>query len=260
MQQAVKEIDTRGYSRLEGVYSVEDVRKAKELLNLWRGKTADQLAVAPYLDFGQTVVYNLLNKDLFFVKLLFASEEIEKIMVHFLNDIWYKQIPAGQPNYILRGSGGRSSNGALPLHIDSYVPYLGSYVYSLQYSIVLEDQDEMNGCTIVVPGSHKSGQYADQSALKDAIPIRSKAGDVVIWDSRLWHGATANTSGQTRWAIVSTFVRWWIKQVSNVTGSLPKEIYESLSNKEKSILGFCSIPPDNEFKGIDMKTGYDDLI
>jgi len=260
MQQAIKDIDTLGYSRLTGVYSAGDVQRALELLNLWRDKTKDQLAPTPFLDSGQTVVYHLQNKDIFFLRLLFASKEIEKILIHYLNDVWYKQIPAGQPNYILRAYGARSSNHALPLHIDSYVPYMGSHIFSLQYSIVLEDQDETNGCTIVVPGSHKSGEYADQSALKDAIPIPSKAGDVVIWDSRLWHGTTANISGKTRWAMVATFVRWWIKQVSNVTGSLPKDIYERLNNKEKSILGFCSIPPDNEFKGIDMKAGYDDLI
>lgn len=260
VQQAIKDIDTIGYCQLASVYSTDDVQKAKGLLDIWRERTADRLAAKPFLDSGQTVVYNLQNKDIFFLKLIFASEEIEKILIHYLNDIWYKQIPIDQPNYILRACGARTSKRALPLHIDSYVPYLGSHIYSLQYSIVLDDQDESNGCTIVVPGSHKSGDYAPQSALKDAIPIRSKPGDVVIWDSRLWHGTTENTSGRMRWAIVSTFVRWWLKQFSNVTGSLPKDIYEKLSDKEKSILGFCSIPPDDEFSGIDMKSGYSDLI
>jgi ectoine hydroxylase-related dioxygenase (phytanoyl-CoA dioxygenase family) len=259
MQDAIKSIDVQGYCTLKNVYSSEDVQRAKELLTVWSDRTAAGLAARPFLDSGQTVVYNLQNKDMFFLKLLFAPEEIEKILIHYLNDIWYKQIPRTQPNYILRSLGARSSKNALPLHIDSFIPYLGSHVYSLQYSIVLEDQDESNGCTIVVPGSHKSGEYAPQSALKDAIPIRSKAGDAVIWDSRLWHGTTENIGGRTRWAIIATFVRWWIKQFSNVSGSLPRDIYGKLTDKEKSILGFCSIPPDDEFQRIDMKLGYADL-
>src|SRR5882762_5382734 len=136
IQEVIRNIDTRGYCLLPGIYSAEDVQKARELLNIWREKTADRLAARPYLDSGQTLVYNLQNKDIFFLKMVFASEEIEKILIHYLNDVWYKQIPAGQPNYILRACLGRTSNHALPLHIDSYVPYLGSHIYSVQYSIV----------------------------------------------------------------------------------------------------------------------------
>jgi ectoine hydroxylase-related dioxygenase (phytanoyl-CoA dioxygenase family) len=259
VQQAIKEIDTNGYCKLKGIYGSDDIRKAQALLVSWREKTAQRLAASPAINAGHPAVYNLQNKDIFFLRLAFASEEIERILVHYLNDVWYKQIPRGQPNYILRTLAARSSSHAMPLHIDSFVPYLGSHVYSMQFSIVLEDQDESNGCTIVVPGSHLSGEYAPQSALKEAIPIRSKAGDVVVWDSRLWHATTANVSNKTRWAILATFVRWWVKQYSNVTGTLPPDIYEELTDKEKSILGYCSVPPDDEFQRIDIKQGYADL-
>jgi hypothetical protein len=259
MERAIHEIDKQGYAKIPNLYRADDIKKASDLVVRWNKYTEPSLAAPPSLNVGHENVYNLQNKDIFFIKLVLSNRLLEGILIHYLNDRWFKQIPAEDPNYILRGLVARSSHHAMPLHIDSFMPYLSPFVYSLQFSIVLEDQTEANGCTIVVPGSHLSGQYAPQSALKDAVPIPSKAGDVVIWDSRLWHATTANTTGNTRWAIIASFVRWWIKQSSDVTRGLPSEFYAQLSDKEKAILGFCSMPPVSEFQRIETKVGYADL-
>jgi ectoine hydroxylase-related dioxygenase (phytanoyl-CoA dioxygenase family) len=129
----------------------------------------------------------------------------------------------------------------------------------MQYVIVLEDQSPANGCALVVPGSHQWGQYAAQDRLKEAVPIESKAGDVVLWDTRLWHATTANTTSGTRWAMFATFVRWWIKQLFNITQNFPREFYDRLTLAQKAVLGFCSVPYNNEFEGIDFKKGYEHL-
>ena len=55
-------------------------------------------------------------------------------------------------------------------------------------------------------------EYADQNTFQKAKPILTSAGDLVIWDSRLWHGAKENHSNNDRWSLISTFTRWWIKQ------------------------------------------------
>ncbi|MFW6027497.1 MAG: phytanoyl-CoA dioxygenase family protein, partial [bacterium] len=170
------------------------------------------------------------------------------------------QIPRNEPNYLLRSFIARSSNKKLPMHLDSFVPYLGNHVIIMQASIVLEDQSAANGCTVVVPGSHLYGRYTTQDAFREAVPVESKAGDIVIWDSRLWHGTTENRSGKTRWAMVGTFCRWWMKQHWNITQNLPQEIYEQLTDSQRAILGFCSIPARDETTGIDLKRGYDDLL
>jgi ectoine hydroxylase-related dioxygenase (phytanoyl-CoA dioxygenase family) len=214
----------------------------------------------PYLNTNQPNIYNLQNKDFFFLEALFMPKEIEAILKHFLNDKWFKQIPQEYPNYILRSFGARSSNTALPLHIDSFIPYAGENAIAMQYAIALEDQSEENGCTVVVPRSHQSAEYATSEALRDAITIEPRAGDVVMWDSRLWHGTTANTTSGTRWAMIATFTRWWVKQHFNITDNLPQSNYEKLTDSQKAILGFCSIPYNTEYEGIDLKRGYDKLL
>jgi hypothetical protein len=214
----------------------------------------------PFLNRGHDVLYNLQREDVMYARPFTDNPLVMAILRGLLNDTWYKQIPQDQPNFILRALAGRSSGeGAMPLHIDSFVPSSGKHCIACQVAVVLEDQTPERGCTVVVPGSHLSDRYADQSAMADAIPIQSKAGDIVIWDSRLWHGALGNTSGNSRWSLIATFVRWWMKQNFDVTGTLPQPIYEALTDDEKAVFGYCSLPPRDEYERTDIKTGHDSL-
>lgn len=258
---AVHELEALGYCRLEGVYDRAVVDEALQRVRYWYEESRDRCSRnVPFLNLDQPTVYNLQNKDICFLRLLFAPRILQDILVYFLNDRWFRQIPEQEPNFLLRSFIARSSNKRLPMHLDSFVPYLGSYVIIMQASIILEDQIAENGCTVVVPGSHLSGQYTTQEAFNQAVPVESKAGDIVIWDSRLWHGTPENRSGRTRWAIVATFCRWWMKQHWNITQNLPQEIYEQLTDSQRAILGYCSIPARDETTGIDLKRGYESLL
>jgi ectoine hydroxylase-related dioxygenase (phytanoyl-CoA dioxygenase family) len=227
---------------------------------LTASRAAPSGADTPFLNRGHEVLYNLQREDVRYLRMFTGDPRIMAVLQGLLNDTWYKQIPQGQPNFILRSLIGRSSGqGVLPLHIDSFIPSSGALCHACQVAIVLEDQTPERGCTVVVPGSHRSDAYADPAAMADAIPIESKAGDVVIWDSRLWHGALGNTTGNSRWALIGTFVRWWVKQNFDVTGTLPEAIYAAHTDDERAILGYCSMPPRDEYERTDIKSGHAQL-
>ncbi len=260
LDSAIQQLEDVGYCRLQQVFDADRVADALQRIQNWYEKSKNNSSVrVPFLNIDQPTVYSLQNRESFFLNLLFEPKILQDILIHFLNDRWFKQIPQDEPNYILRSFIARSSNKVLPMHLDSFVPYLGSHVIIMQLSIILQDQNAENGCTLVVPKSHLSGEYATQESFEDAVPIESKAGDVVIWDSRLWHGTKENRTTDTRWAIIATFCRWWMKQQWNVPRKLPDEIYQQLTDSQKAVLGFCSFPYDDETDGIDMKRGYDDL-
>lgn len=255
--ECIAAIERNGYCYVSQMFSPEQVSTALERIRGWFDKTlSSQSERMPVLNKNQPMVYNLQSKDLFLLRMVLGCELIEKVLMHFLNDKWFTSIPADAPNYILRSFLARSSNHQMPLHIDSFVPYEGPHVFIMQCSIVLEDQTEDNGCTVLIPGSHLSGKYCAQEAFPTAVPMKARAGDLVFWDSRIWHGARQNTSGGTRWAMIATFCRWWIKQAFNIPGNLTQELYDQLSDREKGVLGYCSVPYDNEFHGIDMKRNY----
>ena len=260
MNYYLKQIEKDGYCIFPQSLSklqVDDfLTKIKNLYQETKDKICQD---TPYLNTNQPNVYNLQNKDIDFIRLLLENKEIEYILIKFLNDKWYKQIHQDQPNYILRSFGARSSNSSLPLHIDSFIPYKGNETIAMQVVIVLEDMSVENGCTVAIPGSHQTGEYADNTKFDKATPLLLKAGDIAIWDSRLWHGTTTNKTNETRWAIIATFTRWWVKQHFDITKSLPENIKTQLSQKEKSILGFASIPHLSEYEGIEIKKGYNEL-
>jgi ectoine hydroxylase-related dioxygenase (phytanoyl-CoA dioxygenase family) len=255
-----EQIKKNGYCILHQALSQTQVNDFLNKIKKLYEETKNEICQdVPYLNTNQPNIYNLQNKDVNFIKLLFDNKEIENILIDCLNDKWYKQIPQDQPNYIIRSFGARSSNSSLPLHIDSFIPYQGEETIAVQVAIVLEDMSIENGCTVAIPGSHQTGKYADNTKFNEAIPLLLKAGDIAIWDSRIWHGTTDNKTEGTRWAIIATFTRWWIKQHFDITKALPENIKKQLSQKEKSILGFASVPYLSEYEGIEMKKGYGDL-
>ena len=167
-------------------------------------------------------------------------------------------MPKSKPNYIVNYFNARSSGLKLDLHIDCHIPFKSKKTFMMQFVFLLEESKKSNGCTIVVKGSHKSGKFSNRKS-KNITYLQGSPGDLIIWDSRLWHGTTDNKLKKSRWAIIVTFSSWFIKQKMDITRSLPNKIFNMCSKMQKQILGFCSIPPTSEKERINTKTGYENL-
>jgi hypothetical protein len=251
----------RGFTVIPGGVSARDAGELlSNLLRLHAARRRAPDAEQPFLNRGHDVLYNLQSEGVMYLRQFSRNTLVMEILRSLLNDLYYKQIPPDRPNFILRAMAGRSSgNSSLPLHIDSFVPSSGRHCIACQVAIVLEDQTPETGCTLVVPGSHRSDEYAPQDAMSRAIPLETRAGDIVIWDGRLWHGALGNKTDRSRWSVIATFVRWWLKHNFDIPGTLPQAIYDELDDDEKTMLGYCSIPPRDEFERIDIKAGHGQL-
>lgn len=257
VETAIADIVESGYGVLPEVFDPARVSEALATVQaLAQAQRGREPAAPPRLDAGQETVYNLQNKSTALLKLLLQCTSARAVLMHFLNDRWHRAIPLHEPNYILRSYSARNNRVAAPMHIDSFIPYTGPHPLSMQVAVVLEAQDVDNGCTLVAPGSQQSGEYVTQAQRAECVPVRSQAGDVVIWDSRIWHGTGENHSGRSRWSLIATFVRWWVKQGYRITDNLPQAVYAQLDDSEKAILGFCSLPYNDEYEGVDFKASY----
>lgn len=211
----------------------------------------------PSRDVLDKIIYSIHNYDKTFLDLL-VSPLVRSVAITKLNDPYYRFLPPELPNYTLLYFNARSSGLALDLHIDSHIPYLSNHLTNMQFVFFLEDSTVDNGCTVVVPGSHTSGSYTDRD-LTNVTPVEVKAGDLVFWDSRLWHGTLENKINQSRWALVATMGQWWVKPALDLVRSINPSIYKQCTDEQKLLLGFCSVPPVNEFIRNNTKCGYDFL-
>lgn len=249
LSQNIAELETYGYTILKNA-----IVDHSQYLNRIKALSEKELKENKMWDESRsldTIIYNLQNKDEVFVHLL-MHEEIQEILKYFLNDNYYQVMSEDKPNFILNYYNARSSGKFLDLHIDSSVPAHGEHIWAMQVAFVLESSNEENGCTVVVPGSHQSGKYTNRGLVK-RVPLTASPGDILIWDSRIWHGTLDNISGRSRWMLIATFTRWWLKQSMDITRGLPNVIYQNLSEAEKLLMGFCSIPPANEKGSIHTK-------
>jgi len=257
--QHIKNLEVLGYSIAKSFLTEKTVSRLQALVDKYCLEAQSiQYKGRPARDVEDRMLYNLQNKDKFFIDIL-DLPFLRKIFMRFLNDPYYRFLPNDVPNYTMVYYNARTGGTQLDLHIDSHIPAPGDRTWSMQVGIVLNDHTLENGCTIVVPGSHKSGQFTDRE-LKNTQPILPKKGDVVFWDSRLWHGTMENKAQKPRWTLIATVTSWWLKPCMDIPRALPDEIYQELSKTQKVLMGFCSIPPKNEKLRINTKTGYEALL
>ena len=93
---------------------------------------------------------------------------------------------------------------------------------SLKVGFFLTDTtDTDRGNFHVVPGSHLSNELRlpeDAAANPpNTIPIRTRPGDAVFFDRRLWHAAGINTSNITRKALFYGYSYRWLKPRDDMT-------------------------------------------
>ncbi len=258
MKDQKESLDVLGYCAIPGFLQGDDLQRARDLLTQSLEDEKDSFYPG-YSDVrpDDPQVFNLHNKNKFFLD-IFEHPELEEILRYKLQDEFYTALPDDIPNYILGEYIARTSGAPLRMHIDSWIPARGDYCWMMQCAIVLQDRGEAEGCTLVVPGSHQSGQFTIRD-FKDATKLPASAGDLLIWDSRLWHGALPAEEPGKAWALIATFQRWWVKQRFDIPRSLTQDYFDSLSDKQKVLLGFASIPYRDEKEGTNFRGGLERL-
>lgn len=108
---------------------------------------------------------------------------------------------------------------------------------------MLTDFTPENGATLIVPGSHafSSNPTAEREVERyrphpREIQLTGSAGDMIIYDSRLWHAVPPNTTQKARVAVTIRYSPWWLNLEVRRKGSPDYErVVRGSSGKDNSI-------------------------
>ncbi len=101
----------------------------------------------------------------------------------------------------------------------------------------LGDFTESNGCTRVVPGSHRWDD-ARQAGDAEVVAAEMPAGSVLLYTSGVLHGGGDNRSAQPRTGIALHYALGWLRQVENQYLVLPPEQAKTLPAKLQRLIGY----------------------
>ena len=204
------------------------------------------------------LLYNLQNKDVFFLKLIF-NKTINRICQNYFEVGSYSE-----DNNIYQFDGLHSrvlfgKNKSQNLHIDSRICGVHPPTH-LHFFLYLKDVKIMDGPTQIVPYSHKICRYPNNNDKKKAIKILGEAGTLIIINSSLWHGSSEKKSDVSRAIITLSFSRWHIRQPFAVPYGLPRKFKKYLNSKQKKIFGYENYPDSTEQRRLRMRGNLPNLI
>ncbi len=103
--------------------------------------------------------------------------------------------------------------------------------------LALDDADEENGTTHLVPGSHKWTRPVDQDEPSIQVPL--KAGNMVMWDGGMWHGGGANVSkDRERLGFFMSHQVSYLRPQENQLLSVPRDIARQMPERLQRLLGY----------------------
>jgi Phytanoyl-CoA dioxygenase (PhyH) len=236
-EQFTNSLKSNGWVKFDNVLKPELIKQLNTaLMSAYANCRAIQLQNGVDVNTDGTV-HHLLGQDESFLNLLKDNPLLAQIKAYFNHD------------YILNSYGGvintkhkLSYVGNIHRDIRTYynVPMM------LNMLVMLDDFTLENGATYMLTGSHLRDEKPDKD-LFYATSDRAvgKAGDIILFDSLLWHAAGENFTDYVRRALTLTFTRPFMKQQLDYPRLLGYDKGEMFSDELRQILGYNARIPSN---------------
>jgi len=254
-----RELESLGFTRLEGVFGEAELAALREELNaVYAEYPADGRAAGvrdPSED--EDFRYQMFNRSPLAQKTICCRailDVIEPLLgedCHVIANTCWRNPPRDKTGH----GGGFWHIDAGP-HIprdpsipwDERIPYP---VFAIGAHIYLTDCDLESGPTGVIPGSHKSGSPPPRDRYDDVeltyngqpvVPLTARAGDVCLFVSDAWHRRLPTSAGdQGRFFLQVHYGRRDIAQrvlpTSEVNHVSPAALARTTSDRERELLG-----------------------
>ena len=203
-------------------------------------RVADQAAAEralgiAYLMEAQQHVWALVNKGEVFVRCMShepsavqAGPLIEQLLDEALGPGWNHLSFISNVSYPGCHPQGMHQDQSLAApYLMLEAPFLVNTIY------VLQDVNEVNGGTLIIPGSHRlyiegQGKFGE---VPPPINLEAPAGTIMLKDGRVLHGGAVNRSDELRYIITNSVVRPFIRQQESFHLTIRPDILKNASDK-----------------------------
>lgn len=222
-----------GYCLIEDGTSPKQTRALHQRVQ--EQAAAERALGIAYLQTAQQQVWSLVNKGEMFVECMThepssvqAGPLIEQLLNEALGSSWHHlsfisniSYPGCHPQGMHQD---QSLIGSLRI-LDA--PILVNTIY------ILQDVDEVNGGTLIIPGSHRlycegGGRFSE---VPPPINLKAPAGTIMLKDGRVLHGGAVNHSKDLRYILTNSVVRPFIRQQELFHLTIRPDILKTASDK-----------------------------
>ena len=112
--------------------------------------------------------------------------------------------------------------------------------------LMVDDFTIKNGGTYLLPYSHlKEEKPSDEYFFNNAIQAVGKSGDLIVFDSNVWHSSAPNNTDKGRRGIPITLSRSFMKQLLDYPRAIGYEKINNFNPKLQQLLGYHSRVPSS---------------
>jgi ectoine hydroxylase-related dioxygenase (phytanoyl-CoA dioxygenase family) len=236
----VLELSKTGITIIRGIIDDSLLLKLRNALdNAFVDHRITQQANGNDIQTGGVALHALLS-DSIFIDLL--EDLMNKGLFDFLSKHYFKS------NCIINSLSGlnnlpNQSNFSSIIHRDLRF-YSGDFPIMLNCLLMVDDFTIENGGTYLLPYSHlEEKKPSDNDFFNNAIQATGVCGDLLVFNSNVWHASAPNKTHGDRRAIPITVSRSFMKQLLDYPRAIGYEKMDSFSFEMQQLLGYHSRVP-----------------
>ena len=225
----IENLDENGFTIVHGVVNEDELlflRDAMDHIYATYDPERDGLRRVE----GSHFASNLVNKGSFFES-IFLRHPIYALVRYLLGeDCILSSLNSLEP---LKGQGNQRLHRDLPPGDSPQEPIVANSLWAI------DDMDRDNGATRLIPGSHKDSHPPPDDE-EGVIYAEIPAGDVIVTNAHVLHGASANPSGRRRRVMHGYFTKNGLSQQLRQREYLLPEVFARLSPLARKVLALDS--------------------
>lgn len=107
----------------------------------------------------------------------------------------------------------------------------------------IDEFTEVNGGTVVLPGSHRWGSERGPAETDVRTTVRMPAGSCAFYLGTLWHGGGANRGSGARLGVTAQYCEPWLRPQEAYTLATSRDTARAVSENIRRMLGYSIHPP-----------------